>query len=112
MRAYSLDLRTRILSALDAGQPVAVVAERFAVSGRTVRRYRQQWQQRGSLQERTSPGPTPVDRARPGSRPGRPGSRPAGRHAGAALPALVRADRSAAEHGGHVPQPATAPADA
>ena len=56
MRAYSLDLRTRILSALDAGQPVTVVAERFAVSGRTVRRYRQQWQQRGSLQARTSPG--------------------------------------------------------
>jgi transposase len=56
MRAYSLDLRERILAALDAGQPVAVVAERFAVSGRTVRRYRQHRQHRGTLRARTSPG--------------------------------------------------------
>jgi YD repeat-containing protein len=56
MRPYSLDLRTRIVAALDTGQPVAAVAERFAVSARTVRRYRQQWHTAGQLRARTAPG--------------------------------------------------------
>ena len=53
---YSLDLRTRIIAALEAGQPVAQVAARFAVAPRTVRRYRQRWQQEGMLIPRRSPG--------------------------------------------------------
>jgi transposase len=56
MRAYSLDLRLRIVAALETGQSVAEVAERFAVSGRTVRRYRHQWRTHGQLQIRSSPG--------------------------------------------------------
>lgn len=46
---FSPDLRTRILAALAAGHPVSVVAERFAVAPRTVRRYRQLWRETGSL---------------------------------------------------------------
>lgn len=53
---FSPDLRSRIISALEAGQPVATVAERFAVSQRTVRRYRQRWHAEGRLTIRRSPG--------------------------------------------------------
>jgi transposase len=60
MRAYSLDLRQRIIAALEAGQTVAEVALRFAVSSRTVRRYRQQWRAEGSVIARTSPGRPPL----------------------------------------------------
>ena len=41
MHAYSLDLRTRVLAALDAGDTTAVVADRFAVSRSWVRRLAQ-----------------------------------------------------------------------
>lgn len=60
MRAYSLDLRQRIIVALEAGQPVGEVASRFAVSSRTVRRYRQRWRDEGSVSARTSPGRPPL----------------------------------------------------
>jgi transposase len=60
MRAYSLDLRERIIAALEAGQTVAEVALRFAVSPRTVRRYRQQWREAGSMVARTSSGRPPL----------------------------------------------------
>lgn len=60
MRAYSLDLRERIIAALEMGQTVAQVALRFAVSARTVRRYRQQWRTEGSVVARTSPGRPPL----------------------------------------------------
>jgi DNA-binding NarL/FixJ family response regulator len=42
MPDYGLDSRERIITALEAGRLVADVAERCAISGRTVRRYRQQ----------------------------------------------------------------------
>ena len=41
MRAYSMDLRARVFAALDAGDPTAVVADRFAVSRSWVRRLAQ-----------------------------------------------------------------------
>lgn len=56
MGAYSVDLRDRIMAALEMGQAVAEVAFRFAVSPRTLRRYRQQWRAEGSVVARTSPG--------------------------------------------------------
>lgn len=56
MRAYSLDLRQRIIAALEAGQSVATVAERLSVSPRSVRRYRQQWREQGTLDGRLRPG--------------------------------------------------------
>jgi len=39
MRAYSMDLRQRIVAAVDAGLPQSQAAERFGVSLRTVERY-------------------------------------------------------------------------
>jgi len=60
MRAYSLDRRQRIIAALEAGEPVREVATRFAVSPRTVRRYRHQWREAGTLTARTSPGRPPM----------------------------------------------------
>lgn len=60
MRAYSLDLRHRIIAALEAGQTVAAVAVRFAVSARTVWRYRQQWREEGTITARSSPGRPPL----------------------------------------------------
>jgi transposase len=38
MRAYSMDLRERIVAAVDAGASQSQVAERFEVSLRTVER--------------------------------------------------------------------------
>lgn len=63
MRAYSLDLRQRIIAALEMGQAVGAVAARFAVSPRTVRRYRQQWRAAGTIAARTSPGRPALIRA-------------------------------------------------
>src|SRR3954451_13177756 len=49
MRAYSMDLRERIVAAVDAGLPQAQAAERFEVSLRTVERYLSRRRRRGSL---------------------------------------------------------------
>ncbi len=56
MRPFSLDLRSRIITALEAGQSTAAVAERFQVSPRTVRRYRQRWQNLGTVDPQPHPG--------------------------------------------------------
>ena len=40
MKAYSLDLRERIVAALEEGASVVSVAQRFSVGERTVRTYR------------------------------------------------------------------------
>lgn len=56
MRSFSFDLRQRIIAALDAGHSTTVVAERFSVSPRTVRRYRQRWRERGTLDPTPHPG--------------------------------------------------------
>jgi transposase len=58
MHAYSLDLRTRVLNAIDAGQTTADVAERFAVSTAWVRRLTQRRRLTGEIAPR-------VRRARP-----------------------------------------------
>lgn len=52
MRAYSMDLRTRVLTALDAGDTTAVVADRFAVSPAWVRRLAQRRRQTGEVAPR------------------------------------------------------------
>jgi transposase len=62
MRAYSLDLRQRIVAALDAGNRPSVVAGQFSVGVSTVKRYRQQRRQTGRLDSRHSPGRTPTIR--------------------------------------------------
>ena len=49
MRAYSMDLRERIVAAVDAGLTQAQAAERFGVSLRTVERYLARRRATGSL---------------------------------------------------------------
>jgi transposase len=57
MQAYSVDLRERIVSALDEeGATIDSVAQRFAVSPTSVKRYRRQLQQTGSLSPKPWPG--------------------------------------------------------
>lgn len=59
MRAYSMDLRTRVLAALDGGDGTAAVAARFAVSPAWVRRLAQRRRQTGEVAPRTRP-PNPT----------------------------------------------------
>lgn len=57
MQAYSVDLRQRIVCALDEkGATIDSVAQRFAVSAASVKRYRRQLQQSGSLSPKPWPG--------------------------------------------------------
>jgi len=59
MRAYSMDLRTRVLDALDAGDGTSAVAARFAVSPAWVRRLAQRRRQTGEVAPRVrTPNPT------------------------------------------------------
>ena len=55
MRAYSMDLRTRVLDALDAGDRTAAVADRFAVSRAWVRRLAQRRRETGEVAPRVRP---------------------------------------------------------
>ena len=57
MRAYSVDLRERIVRAVKAGTPQAVVAATFGVGRATVQRYLYQLQGSGTLTPRPIPGP-------------------------------------------------------
>lgn len=59
MKAYSQDLRLRIIQAVDAGQTKAAVARRFAVSLSTVKRYVARRAATGHVRPRTSPGRPP-----------------------------------------------------
>lgn len=56
MKAYSQDLRLRILHAIDAGQSKAAVARRFAVGLTTVKRYLIQRDAEGHVRPRSSSG--------------------------------------------------------
>ncbi len=58
MRAYSLDLRQRVVSAYDAGMPLYRIVALFHVSGPTVKRYLAQRRQTGSIAPRPIPGHT------------------------------------------------------
>src|SRR5688500_20239154 len=49
VRAYSMDLRERVVAAVDAGMSQAQAAERFGVSLRTVERYLARRRATGSL---------------------------------------------------------------
>ena len=84
MKAYSLDLRQRIVQAVAAGQSQAAAAERFAISLGSVKRSVRQLATTGTLAPRR--------------RPGRPRRIPAGQEAAPA--AQVAADTAAtlAEH--------------
>ena len=59
MHAYSTDLRTRVLVALDAGDRTSVVADRFSVSPAWVRRLAQRRRETGEVAPRTRTMPAP-----------------------------------------------------
>ena len=59
MKAYSLDLRQKLMQALERGQRPSQVAAAFGVGVSTVKRYRQQVRQTGSLAPKPIPGDTP-----------------------------------------------------
>ena len=62
MRAYSMDLRERVVAAVDAGMRPAQAAARFEVSVRSVERYLARRRTTGSLAP--SDGPKPEKKAR------------------------------------------------
>ena len=57
MRAYSMDLRVRVLAAVDAGDSTAEVAEAFTVSPAWVRRLVPRRRQAGEVAPRTARDP-------------------------------------------------------
>ncbi len=60
MRAYSLDLRERIVAAVDAGQPKSAVARLLGVGRATVDRYVRQQRATGDLRPQPIPGARPL----------------------------------------------------
>lgn len=56
MKAYSMDLRKRVIAACDAGKTTKVVAQTFGVSPAWVRRLKQHRRQRGDIIPRNGGG--------------------------------------------------------
>ncbi len=56
MQALSLDLRQRIVRALETGDKRAHIATRFEVSQSSLYRIQQQWKSRGDLSPKKRPG--------------------------------------------------------
>jgi len=63
MKAYSKDLRIRVLDALDGGMPRAEGVRVFGVSSPTIVRWRRRRRETGSLAESARPGPPGPKRA-------------------------------------------------
>jgi transposase len=59
MNAYSLDLRLKVLNAVDRGIPRREVVRTFGVSMPTIERYLSRRRRSGDLTPRPSPGRTP-----------------------------------------------------
>ena len=56
MRAYSTDLRQRVVQALQGGQTQTQVAQRFELSLSSVQRYARKWREQQDLEPRPIPG--------------------------------------------------------
>ena len=56
MRAYSLDLRQKIVESVKKGVPKSETARRFGVDRATVKRYCKLLDERGTLEPRKAPG--------------------------------------------------------
>lgn len=56
MKAYSQDVRLRVLRAIDAGASQSQVAEQFAVSVATIKRYLKQRRESGHVMPKAIPG--------------------------------------------------------
>ncbi len=63
MKAYSKDLRLRVVAAVDRGMPRAEVAETFGVSVSTIKRYLRLRRQTGDGRPKPIPGPPARKRA-------------------------------------------------
>src|SRR5436305_2300065 len=63
VKAYSQDLRERILRRVDEGKPQVEVAKLFEVSESTVRRYVRQRREKGHVRAKPIPGRPPTKRA-------------------------------------------------
>jgi transposase len=63
MRAYSEDLRLRIIAAVDGGMPRSAAARVFGVGRATVKRYLALRRETGSLDPRPRRGPPPIKTA-------------------------------------------------
>ena len=59
MRAYSMDLRGKIVESVKKGVPKSETARRFGVDRATVKRYCKQLDERGTLEPRKAPGKAP-----------------------------------------------------
>ncbi len=59
MRAYSVDLREKIVESVKKGVPKSETARRFGVNRATVKRYCNQLDERGTLEPRKAPGKAP-----------------------------------------------------
>jgi transposase len=63
MKAYSVDLRERVVAAVERGMPRAAVAEQFRVSLRTIKRWLRRQRTTGNLDTSPRPGPPSVKMA-------------------------------------------------
>jgi transposase len=63
MRAYSKDLRLRVLAAVDRGMPRQEIAETFGVSVSTIKRYLRLRRETGGVEPKPIPGPRARKRA-------------------------------------------------
>jgi transposase len=68
MNSYSLDLRLKVLDAVDRGIPRREVVRTFGVSMPTIERYLRRRRQTGDLVPKPSPGRTPSILATPQER--------------------------------------------
>jgi len=59
MKAYSQDMRERVLRAVDEGKPRAQIIELFHISRATIKRYLKQRRETGQLRPHAIPGRTP-----------------------------------------------------
>jgi len=59
MRAYSIDLREKIVESVKKGVPKSETARRFGVDRATVKRYCKRLDERGTLQPGKAPGKAP-----------------------------------------------------
>ena len=60
MKAYSKDLRIRVIDAVDRGVPRAVVVDQFQVSLRSIKRWLQRRRETGTLAPSPRPGPPAI----------------------------------------------------
>src|SRR5215210_552227 len=63
MRAYSKDLRLRVLAAVDRGTPRREVADTFGMSVSTIKRYLKLRRETGGVEPKPIPGPRAPKRA-------------------------------------------------